>query len=121
MVVVRARRRVSAWALPRPSAMASAKLAKTTVNHSQMATASTKKISKLSWVRVQRRRGLGEEQAHELDGGDHAAHLHHEHDRVLDLHARVELLERLRDGGADDLGVPDRDVSLAARLPLLHF
>src|SRR5713101_1569209 len=31
--------------------MASAKLAKTTVNHSQMATASTKKISKLRWVR----------------------------------------------------------------------
>ncbi len=51
IVVVRARRRVSACALPRPSAMASAKLAKTTVNHSQIATASTKKISKLSCVR----------------------------------------------------------------------
>ena len=29
-------RRVSAWALPRASAMASAKLANSTVNHSQM-------------------------------------------------------------------------------------
>ena len=35
LVSVRALRRVSAWALPRPSAMASAKLAKRTVNHSQ--------------------------------------------------------------------------------------
>ncbi len=31
------RRRLSAWALPRPSATASAKLAKITVNHSQAA------------------------------------------------------------------------------------
>src|ERR1700693_3097853 len=52
MVVVRARRSVSAWALPRPSAMASAKLAKTTVNHSQMATASTKSLSDVSWLLV---------------------------------------------------------------------
>ncbi len=34
-VSVRARRKVSAWALPRPSAIASAKLAKSTVSHSQ--------------------------------------------------------------------------------------
>jgi hypothetical protein len=45
IVVVRALRRVSAWALPRPSAMASAKLANKTVNHSQIATASTKSVS----------------------------------------------------------------------------
>ena len=37
MVVVRVLRRLSAWALPRPSASASAKLAKSTVSHSQMA------------------------------------------------------------------------------------
>ncbi len=36
-VCVRDWRRVAAWALPRPSAMASAKLANNTVNHSQMA------------------------------------------------------------------------------------
>ena len=38
MVCVRVLRNASAWALPRPSAMASAKLAKRTVNHSQIAT-----------------------------------------------------------------------------------
>ena len=37
MVSERVLRRVSAWALPRPSAMASAKLANSTVNHSQSA------------------------------------------------------------------------------------
>src|SRR5271157_3866489 len=52
MVVVRARRKVSACALPRPSAIASAKLAKTTVNHSQMATARTKIVSYVSTSRV---------------------------------------------------------------------
>src|SRR6266566_1572108 len=52
IVVVRARRSVSACALPRPSAMASAKLAKTTVNHSQIATASTKSRSATNWLLV---------------------------------------------------------------------
>ena len=108
MVVERARRKVSACALPRPSAMASAKLAKTTVNHSQMGA-------------VQARCGLGEEQAHELDRGDHAAHLDYEHHRIFELHAWVQLFERCRNGGADDLRVEDRDVILAARLPLLDF
>ena len=37
MVSVRVRRRASAWARPRPSAIASAKLANSTVNHSQAA------------------------------------------------------------------------------------
>ena len=37
LVAVRVFRRVSAWALPRPSAMDSARLAKTTVSHSQTA------------------------------------------------------------------------------------
>src|SRR6266487_1159353 len=52
MVVVRARRRVSACALPRPSAMASAKLANSTVNHNQAVTASTKIVPAVSWLRV---------------------------------------------------------------------
>ncbi len=38
MVSARVRRRASAWALPRPSAIASAKLAKITVNASQATT-----------------------------------------------------------------------------------
>src|SRR5260221_5358682 len=52
MVVVPPRRRVSACGLPRPSAIASAKLAKTTVNHNQIATASTKSRSATSWLLV---------------------------------------------------------------------
>src|SRR5258708_25856471 len=52
MVVVRARRSVSACALPRPSAIASSQLAKTTVNHNQIATASTKSRSATSWLLV---------------------------------------------------------------------
>ena len=42
MVSVRALRSVSAWALPRPSAIASAKFAKRTVNHSQSVICSRK-------------------------------------------------------------------------------
>ena len=42
IVWVRVFRRASAWALPRPSAMASAKLAKSTVNQSQSATCKPK-------------------------------------------------------------------------------
>ena len=41
-MVVRVLRRVSAWALPRPSATDSARLAKITVNHSHPATIHTK-------------------------------------------------------------------------------
>src|SRR6266487_397144 len=52
IVVERALRSVSAWALPRPSAIASAKLAKTTANHNQKATASTKIVSDVSRLRV---------------------------------------------------------------------
>ncbi len=59
---------------------------------------------------IERRRGLGEQEAHELDGGDDTAHLHHEHDRVLDLHARVQFLEGVGDGAPDDLGIPDREM-----------
>ena len=42
IVVVRVRRKAAAWALPRPSATASAKLAKSTVNQSQIASCATK-------------------------------------------------------------------------------
>ncbi|OPZ87522.1 MAG: hypothetical protein BWY76_00419 [bacterium ADurb.Bin429] len=45
MVSVFICRRVLAWALPRPSAMASAKLAKSTVNHSQAAMAMRNPVS----------------------------------------------------------------------------
>jgi hypothetical protein len=45
MVSVRALRSVAAWALPRPSATASARLAKSTVNQSQAATRPAKRFS----------------------------------------------------------------------------
>ena len=46
-------RSVSAWALPRASAMASAKLANTTVNHSHRLTCPTNSVS-AAWVRSPR-------------------------------------------------------------------
>ena len=47
MVSVRARRRLAAWALPRPSATASARFAKSTVSHSQTVISQAKT---LGWV-----------------------------------------------------------------------
>src|SRR5579884_2894630 len=116
IVVVRARRKVSACALPRPSAIASAKLAKITVNQSQI----EDRLIGECCARECRHR-LREEQAHEFNGSNNAADLDNEHHRVFDLHTRVQFLERLRNSGADDPWVPDRDSSLAARLPLLDF
>ncbi len=54
-VSLRARRKVSAWALPRPSAIASAKLAKSTVNHSQTATPKMKPRSVASVLSISER------------------------------------------------------------------
>ena len=39
------------------------------------------------------------------DGGDHGADLDHEHDRVADLHARVELAQRVEQRRAQDRAV----------------
>jgi hypothetical protein len=36
-------------------------------------------------------------------GGDHRAHLDHEHHRVMDLHAGVKLGEALNQPAADDV------------------
>ncbi len=68
MVSERALRSVSAWALPRPSAMASAKLANSTVNHSHSVICRLKPKSPRPRDQQDRR--------------DHAADLHHEHDRI---------------------------------------
>ena len=73
----RIRRSVSAWALPRPSAMASAKLAKITVRNSQMV---MDQVKMPGWAMASMK---------VIDRADQ----HHEHDRVLDLHAGVQLLE----------------------------
>ena len=84
-VSVRVLRSVSACALPRPSAIASAKLANSTVNHSQNATCPVNS-------------GLPPSAGQLLDEDDRrqeAADLDDEHHRVLDLDPRVELAERI--------------------------
>ncbi len=80
-------RSVSAWALPRPSAIASAKLANSTVNQSQPLTRPTNRESA-----VARREG-----GDEGDGRDHAADLDDEHHWVAGDLARVELDQRAAD------------------------
>ena len=70
------RRSESACALPRPSATASAKLANSTVNHSQSDDAA---VNHSGAARRRRRDQVADEQ----DRGQHAADLDHEHDRVL--------------------------------------
>ena len=54
MVSVRVLRRVSAWALPRPSAMASARLANTIVSHSQTETEIAKTLGETNEMTVVR-------------------------------------------------------------------
>ena len=81
-------RRLAAWALPRPSATASAKLANSTVNHSQSVTADGE---------PQRRRiGRGSDGVAQGDEGrQHAADLDHEHHRVADDLGGRELAQAL--------------------------
>ena len=80
MVSVLARRSVAACALPRPSATASARLAKTTVSHSQTDDQPGE-------------RPTGRDRQ---DGGEHRADLDDEHHRVAPQGARVELAQRVR-------------------------
>ena len=72
----------SAWALPRPSATASAKLAKSTVNHSQRGDQSGEEV-------LVARGALQITQPDE--GGEDAADRDHDHHRVASHDARVEL------------------------------
>ena len=98
VVSVRALRSVSACALPRPSAIASAKLANSTVSHSQNVICSSKPRPG--------RRADGVER--EPDRRQDAADLDDEHDRVLRHRPRVQLAERVDDRAADDGRIPDR-------------
>ena len=104
IVSVRIARSASACALPRPSASASARLAKTTVSHSQIATVNVNQAGSSpppsgpppkSWIS-------------QADGRDDGADLDHEHDRVAHLHARVELAQRGDERGAQDVGGEQR-------------
>src|SRR6185503_4115159 len=87
-VSVLALRRVSACALPRPSATASARLAKIVVSQSQAAMAQPNQSV------VQTRE----------DGGQYGADQDHEHHGRLDHHPRVELADGVREGLEQPLG-----------------
>ena len=97
-------RSVSACALPRPSAIASAKLAKSTVNQSQTDTAPVKNFGSLRLPKIS---------CEEHDGRDGGADLDDEHHRVAEQVQRVQLPERVDDRLADDRPVPDRRARLA--------
>ena len=94
-VSVRCRRKESACALPRPSAMASAKLANSTVNQSQ----------KMIWNVKQQILSAGHQVAQEDDRRQRGNDFDHEHDGVLDQRARIELDEGRADGRPHDLRV----------------
>ncbi len=105
-------RRVAAWARPRASATASAYVAKMTVNHSQTAIWTwnpSPDEPATAWIPVT----LASATDRHEDGRD----LHHEHDRVLDEQARVELAERVRQGRPEEVRVQHapRPGRLAAR------
>ena len=91
-VSVRIARSASACALPRPSASASARLAKTTVSQSQ--TRDREREPRGLVAAAERRAAEGLDQP--ADRRDHGADLDHEHHRVADLAARVELARSSR-------------------------
>ena len=97
VVVVRIARSASAWALPRPSASASARFAKTTVSHSQTVTVNVNHAGSSPPPSELPPKNWMSHAIVVIDGAD----LDDEHDRVADLHARVELAQRADDGGAD--------------------
>ena len=79
-------RSVSACAFPRPSAIASAKFANSTVNHSHSVICSANPNSaEWCWTLSRTRR----------NGRDHRAHLHHEHHRILHQRPRIQLHHRI--------------------------
>ena len=106
-VSVRVWRNVSACALPRPSATASAKLANSTVNHSQITI----------WNLKTMLRAAGHDVADQHDGGERGDDLEHEHHRVLHQRARIELDEGRADRGHHDLRIEQgRDRHALAQL-----
>ena len=93
----------SACALPRPSATASAKLAKSTVNQSQMRDRAGEPERRALAGAV--RRGRGRQSSVVSDAAD----LDHEHDRVLGHRAAATSLRKLsHDRRAQDRGIEQR-------------
>ena len=92
-------RNAAAWALPRPSAMASAKLAKRTVNHSHAATSPANRLSSglaslRSWKKIRVVKTSSNED--------------HEHDGVASLNPGIELAEAVDDRLSHDGGLEQR-------------
>ncbi len=108
IVSERALRSESACALPRPSAIASAKLANSTVNHSQAATRPAKRFC----VPDEEPRSRSHD-----DGGEDAADLHHHHHGVAGHEAGVELDHRVLGGLPDDGAVEQRARLLRGVVP----
>ena len=114
VVSARVLRRVSAWALPRPSAMASAKLAKSTVNQSQSGDEAGEPVLRRASPcpgRLKNRKVVTD-----------AADLHHEHDRVVGHAARGSSFRKASTRGPPhDRGVEERGGAAVADLrgPLL--
>ena len=104
-VSLRIVRSVSAWARPRPSANASAMFANTTVSHSQIEIVNVYQAG--SWPPPS---GLPPNTwINHVTVVIDRADLDHEHHRVADLHARVELLEAVDQRAPDDVALEQRD------------
>ena len=102
-VSVFARRSVSACAFPRPSAIASAKFANTTVSHSHNVICSSNPSSPFPVKTA----------GDQLHGRQHRPGLDDEHHRVLRHVARVQLAEGVDERPPDDLQIPDAQRRLA--------
>ena len=100
----------AACALPRASAIASAKFAKSTVNQSQAAMSPAKTFSCVASPR----------RLDEQDGHDDASDLDEEHHGVARDVARVELPDGRRGRPADDRGVEQGHGRLSSQLERLH-
>ena len=95
-IVRRARRSASACALPRPSASASAKFAKTHGEPQPDRHAADERRGRLA---------LPAERLEEQDRREHAADLHDEHHRVAELLARIQPQERIPDRHRQIIGL----------------
>ena len=98
IVSLRMRRSVSAWALPRPSATASAKVANSSVTQSQATI----------WISKPMPGAPHDDVADHQHGGDQRHQLDGEHHRVLHQLPRVELGEARHQGGLQDGRVEQR-------------
>ncbi len=111
MVSVLVLRSASACALPRPSAIASAKFAKSTVNQSQS----------VIWPLKSRLRPPVNKSRTNRKVSHNAAHFDHEHDRVLGDQPGIKLAEGVHDRALDDRRIEQRARRILGFLVGLDF